>query len=168
MATIFLYFSKGNLNPNKGGGGGWISPPRLWRPAVWFWMRLGMSNLHVNFIFGVYKQQRKWLWVLYKKNFEKFTFEIFFFPQNRGENFWKSNFCQKNWKQLYFFFSELNLECFQLSFDVYIVNIDKKIVNFWKLSWQNWKFSTVKLASLVQPYGKTTEPRILFKVSIGV
>ena len=52
--------------------------PRLWRPAMQSWTRLGFSNLHVNFIFGVYKQQRKWLWGLYKKFFEKFTFEIFF------------------------------------------------------------------------------------------
>ena len=108
-------------------GGGWISPPRFWRPAVRSWMRLGISNLHVNFIFGVYKQQRKWLWGLYKNFFEKFTFEIFFFRQNRGENFWKSNFCKKNYKQLYFFFSDLNLECFQLSFDVYIVYIHEKL-----------------------------------------
>ena len=36
-------------------------------------------------------------------------------------------FAKKTYKQLYFFFSDLNLECFQLSFDVYIVYIDKKL-----------------------------------------
>ena len=59
----------------------------------------------------------------------------------------------------------LNLECFQLSFDVYIVYIDKNC-EFLKIVGPNWKFSNQ--LTLVQPYGKTTEPRNLFKVSKGV
>ena len=64
-----------------------------------------------------------------------------------------------------FFMSNMNVECFQLSFDVYIVYIDKDF-EILKIVGPNWKFSS-QLTS-VQPYGKTTEPRILFKVSIGV
>ena len=96
IKDLFQKVSNFDLLTLKRARGVLISPLRLWRPAVWFWMRLGMSNLHVNFIFGVCKQQRKWLWGLYKKDFEKFTFEKFFFHQNRNDNFWKSIFFQKN------------------------------------------------------------------------
>ena len=43
--------------------------------------------------------------------------------QNHG----KVDFCQIFHNKLYFFMSNLNLECSQLSFDVHIVHIDQKI-----------------------------------------
>ena len=53
-------------------------------------------------------------------------------PSILGENFLEFNFWKNNNKSLYFFISNLNLECFQLSFDMHIVHIDEK---FW--IWKN-------------------------------
>ena len=71
--------------------------------------------------------------------------KIFFFIKIKAIIFENPIFAKKTYKQLYFFFSDLNLECFQLSFDVYIVYIDKNC-EFLKIFMPNWNFSAAKLA----------------------
>ena len=52
---LFSKYQKSiNFNPKKTGGGGVEStPPAILKLAVLSWMKLGVSNLHVIFIFGV-------------------------------------------------------------------------------------------------------------------
>ena len=69
---------------------------------------------------------------LYKLFFEKFEFQKKKFRQSRDQNFEKSVFFKKFQSKLYFSMSNLNLECFQLSFDIHIAYVGKK--------WQIFKF----------------------------
>ena len=62
-----------------------------------------------------------------KKILKNLRSKFFFFVKIEAKIFENPIFAKKNYKQLYFFFSDLNLECFQLSFDVYIVYIHEKL-----------------------------------------
>ena len=64
--------------------------------------------------------------------------------------------------------SNLNFEWFQLSFDVYIVYVDKKSWNFKIFSLQSWKFSESNWTLLALWYGKIMKHRVVFKDSVGV
>ena len=70
--------------------------------------------------------------------------------------FWKTQFLKKKYSKLYFFISNLILECFQLSFDVYIVHVGQKWRIFKNCTTESWKISTVKVgyfsANLQQKY----------------
>ena len=73
------------------------------------------------FSFLVFKTSEKYKFGgLYIKIFEKFEFRKKKFCQSRDENFEKSVFCKKFQSKSYFSMSNLNLECFQLSFDIHI------------------------------------------------
>ena len=61
-----------------------------------------------------------------KKFFEKFEFEKKKICQNWSENFEKKNY-DFFYSKLYFLMSNLNSECFQLSFDVHIVYVGQKL-----------------------------------------
>ena len=50
-----------------------------------------------------------------------------------GRKFFKILFSQIFSKQILFFMSNLNVECFQLSFDIHIVHVGQKMTNFQKL-----------------------------------
>ena len=47
--------------------------------------------------------------------------------------FWKTDFRKLFYNKFYFFMSNLNVECFQLSFDIHIVHIGQKTTKFRKL-----------------------------------
>ena len=86
-------------------------------------------------VFVVYCLVNTWMkkkWGVYIKFFEKFEFRKKKFRQSRDENFEKSVFCKKFQSKSYFSMSNLNLECFQLSFDIHIAYVGKK--------WQIFKF----------------------------
>ena len=59
--------------------------------------------------------------------------------------FWKNFFMQIFHNKLYFFMSNLNLECFQLSFDIHIVHVGQKWWTFKNCSTENQEISTVKV-----------------------
>ena len=124
---LVLNWQKLVLTLQRAGGGG-MCPQHFQRLAVLRGMELGVSNLHVNSFFSC-KQQVTIMKMggLYNKFFEKFAF-------------WKKNCCKKwdeNFEKLIFFtlfhnkwhlfMSNMNVECFQLSFDVYIVQICHKL-----------------------------------------
>ena len=86
--SIFTVF-----NPKKGGGGG-ICPQLLRTLTVAFWTQLGVYNLRVFFIFGVYDDFRKKNWGVIKFFFSKNSRSKFFFSKNSRSkkiyfvNFW--------------------------------------------------------------------------------
>ena len=43
-----------------------------------------------------------------------------------GRKFWKTDFRKLFYNKFYFFMSNLNVECFQLSFDIHIVHVGQK------------------------------------------
>ena len=43
-----------------------------------------------------------------------------------GPKFWKTDFRKLFFNKFYFFMSNLNVECFQLSFDIHIVHVGQK------------------------------------------
>ena len=47
------WFNPETFNPKKAGGGVDSTPPAIFKLAVLSGMKLGVSNLHVIFIFGV-------------------------------------------------------------------------------------------------------------------
>ena len=64
---------------------------------------------------------------LYTKIFKKFEFRKKKFLQSWSENFEKFVFHNYFYNKLYFFMSNLNLECFQLSFHIHIVIVGQKL-----------------------------------------
>jgi hypothetical protein len=62
---------------------------------------------------------------LYKKTFQKFEFRKKKFRQSWGENL-KKSFANIFIANCIFFMSNLNLECFQLSFDIHIDYVSQK------------------------------------------
>ena len=43
-----------------------------------------------------------------------------------GRKFWKTDFSKMFYNKFYSFMSNLNVECFQLSFDIHIVHVGQK------------------------------------------
>ena len=129
--------------------GGGMCPHHFQRLAVLRAMELGVSNLHLNSFFisktsGYHdiglinssfgkKCSQKW-----DENFEMLVLRKFFH------------------KKLYFFMSNLNVECFQLSFDIHNVHVGPKLRIFKNCSTKSYKISTVKVgyfgATLRQNY----------------
>ena len=70
---------------------------------------------------------------LSKKFFEKLAFRKKKILSKMGQKFFKILFSQIFSKQILFFMSNLNVECFQLSFDIHIVHVGRKMTNFQKL-----------------------------------
>ena len=70
---------------------------------------------------------------LYKKNLKNWRFEKKNMLSKLQRKFFKILFSQIFSKQILFFMSNLNVECFQLSFDIHIVNVGQKMMNFQKL-----------------------------------
>ena len=66
---------------------------------------------------------------LSKKFFEKLAFRKKMLSK-MGRKFFKILFSQIFSKQILFFMSNLNVECFQLSFDMHIVHVGQKMTNF--------------------------------------
>ena len=62
---------------------------------------------------------------LYNNFFEKFEFQKKC-VQKWDKNFEKLILRKFFYNKLYFFMSNLNVECFQLSFDIHIVNVGQK------------------------------------------
>ena len=60
-------------------GGDQIDTSHIWKLAMTFWMQLGVWNLHVIFIFGVYDEWRKKNLGVLKNFFQKFFIRNFFF-----------------------------------------------------------------------------------------
>ena len=65
--------------------------------------------------------------------FEKLAFRKKKMLSKMGRKFFKILFSQIFSKQILFFMSNLNVECFQLSFDIHIVHVGRKMTNFQKL-----------------------------------
>ena len=120
------------LNPQKDGGYQ-IDTSHIWKLAMTFWMQLGVWNLHVIFIFGVYDEWRKKNLGVLKSFFQKFFILNFFFRKfSFKKKFFFVIFEKIPWQNM-FGMVNLNLEWFQLSFDVYVVYVGKKLQIF-----QNW------------------------------
>ena len=60
------------------------------------------------------------------KIFEKFVFRKKNLIKNETKILKKTFLCKFFHNKLYFFMSNLNLECFQLSFDIHIVHVGQK------------------------------------------
>ena len=60
--------------------------------------------------------------------------------------------------------SNLNLECFQLSFDIHIAHVGQKLV---KVRFLPTIFSKLDYVTSAPPYGQSMKHRDGFKVSIG-
>ena len=67
-------------------------PKHFWTLTILSMMKYGWSILHVNFFFGVKNHSKIKFWGYWKRNVEKFAFEIFFL--------WKSK--QKILKFIFF------------------------------------------------------------------
>ena len=63
---------------------------------------------------------------LYNNFFEKFEFRKKKMRSQKGRKFWKIDFSQISYNKFNFFMSNLNVECFQLSFDIHIVHVGQK------------------------------------------
>ena len=70
---------------------------------------------------------------LYKKFFEKFEFPKKKCGQKWDEKFEKLILRKFFYNKFYLFISNLNVECFQLSFDIQIVHVGQKTTKFQKL-----------------------------------
>ena len=69
--------------------------------------------------------------------------------QKLEENFERKFLCNFFHNKLYFFMLNLNLECFQLSFDIHIVHVDQKLQIFKNCSTESQEISAVKVGYFV-------------------
>ena len=87
------YWNGGTLSGNKIPltliklRGGTKCPKHFRTLTILSMMKYGLSILHVNFFFGVKNHSKIKFWGYWKRNFEKFAFEIFFSLKIKAKNF---------------------------------------------------------------------------------
>ena len=123
------------FNPKKGGGGG-ICPQLLRTLTVAFWTQLGVYNLRVFFIFGVYDDFRKKNWGVIKFFFRKIHVQNFFSPKILVQKKFILWVFEVFSKPIMFYGEDLNSEWFQLSFDIHIVYVGEKVWIFKNISYE--------------------------------
>ena len=92
--------------------GGTKCPKHFRTLTILSMMKYGLSILHVNFFFGVKNHSKIKFWGYWKRNFEKFVFEIFFLWKSK-QKILKLFFFQNSFHtQLYFLMKNINSEWF--------------------------------------------------------
>ena len=85
------------------------------------------------------------LWGIIKIS-KKFDFQNFSYLSKWDQNFSEIQFLHENLDVIVFFSSNLNLEWFQLSFDVHFALANKKLWIFENCHVESWNIFEVKLA----------------------
>ena len=124
-----------------------------------FWL----LNLHANIIFGAYNKRKTKNFGFIKNIFKKFAFKKDFSSENWIKNFENFNFCKFLKIKQYFSIPNTNLEWFQLSCDVFIVQIGQKLQSFKNFRPESWKFCFVKCGYFCHPFWKFFESQYGFE-----
>ena len=90
--------------------GGTKCPKHFRTLTILSMMKYGLSILHVNFFFGVKNHSKIKFWGYWKRNVEKFVFEIFFSLKIKAKNFEIHLFSESFHTQLYFLMTNINSE----------------------------------------------------------
>ena len=145
-----------NLTLNKLRGG--TKCPKHFRTlTILSMMKYGLSILHVNFFFGVKNHSKIKFWGYWKRNFEKFAFEIFFSLKIKAKNFEIIFFFKKFSYPIVLFDNKYEFRMI-LAFIWYAYCLCRcKIVIFHKLTCQKFENLGVKLSyfgiTLQKKYG---------------
>ena len=142
--VIKWYLDPVQINPKRTKRGRNLSWAHL-TACHFIWGEVRTIKPSCNFHFGCLEQVndinfRGCIWKFSKiLSFEKKI------PSKMRRKFKKIFFCKFFHNQLYFFMTNLNLECFELSFDIHIVHVGQKLWIFKNCSTENQEISAVKV-----------------------